>query len=120
MLRTDSKTRPESVIMTQTSIPSTTITDRDEVIDKALSEPVKSAPRSAPSLANPNVSRRAFHPLDRRSIGAVTDPLELSEQFWRAGLVPRLSFGFPVDPHPTQKENLARCERFYLIGVKES
>lgn len=70
------------------------------------------------SLFQPEALKAPIHPLDGRSIGAVTDPLTLLSMFECAGLAPELTFGLTSDPYTTREANLTGCGRFYLIGRK--
>lgn len=71
-----------------------------------------------PSRFDVNRLMPVIHPLDGRSIGAITDPLELMASFRSAGLEPDIRFSYPSDPADSLDENLRVSGRFYLLGMK--
>jgi len=70
------------------------------------------------SRFDPDRLRPVIHPRDGRSIGAITDPVDLMSAFRSAGLEPSIRFAYPRDPADCLEDNLRRSGRFYLLGVK--
>jgi SAM-dependent methyltransferase len=88
------------------------------VREEILAYTAAGAPADAASRFDPAGEQPPIDPNSGRAIGAMTDPVALEAVFRRHGLTPELRFGYEGDPHPSREINLARCERFHLLGTR--